>query len=834
MPGEVRPSLDWESERTSPTSAKPKRAKKTGQQRGDALPRMDSSEVVSKVAGLSRAHAHSQGLPISNSPSMVSPPPRPRSVSGFHPLVASPAMQQQKISSTLEPQSGVLDVWPANSNSSNMGQWHLPRSFSPPVTKQRTANGGGGMHKVVAKPKFLIDIERYLSTELGMLGPDGKRPGSSSRLSVFSYCFDRFIDNFLTYKGVLHQIKSEYETCIRQRDVEIQNLQPVLAKAESADARMEKVLQKLDAEHKVVVAQMRQELEDEKDKVYLFEKSQRELQEKNRSLEVQNLRMRNELKEATDSNVTLSKVANNFKHQLEDAQKHIESVKEIKVLNEHLKKEIQKRKQEIEGMVPMHEFNRVSDELEEGMRRVEQTNKDYEKLLRQMRDQAKKTRIVEAENEKLRKQADGLTPRPQWEGVFKAVKTIDNVDVEAYIDEKVNQKGQSATVFDVTKEEEEEMRAFKLNEDGSTRELIAMLAEKYRRSSEQLLKTRAKLRLTEKRLASFMPTAQRMQDVSKEAAPREATFKAIGTGPEVPKFLRWNGRVRNRNMGKAEVEKLIRDVWREKMKLDKAKGDREPLQEYVYIYLLKKFGMQGVIAEWGYNIMDALRRFSFDADCELFLEILEGNISEDAYYEQLKLVEKVIALGKKIETAGGDIRHAGRVPKSEFLSQLRKMLSYKTDEDFDVLVSCINQDMPGDHLYPERLFDEDREGNQKLFAEALRDQQLDEFMQYHHMLEVKLKDAADESGNINGGGVRDVIKSVAPPFGRGSKECLSDLCKGFGFQAQHHVEQLVEDTQIAVELFMQVRIKHSNMCEKEIGCVTHVCVCVCVRRCDIE
>lgn len=47
--------------------------------------------------------------------------------------------------------------------------------------------------------------------------------------------------------------------------------------------------------------------------------------------------------------------------------------KSVKILNEHLKKEIQKRKQEIEGMVPMYEFTRVSDELEDSLRKVEET-----------------------------------------------------------------------------------------------------------------------------------------------------------------------------------------------------------------------------------------------------------------------------------------------------------------------------------------------------------------------------------------------------------------------------------------------------------------------------
>ena len=37
-----------------------------------------------------------------------------------------------------------------------------------------------------------------------------------------------------------------------------------------------------------------------------------------------------------------------------------------------------------------------------------------------------------------------------------------------------------------------------------------------------------------------------------------------GTGPEVPKFLRYEGQVRNRRLGKRDTSLLIKDIWQEK------------------------------------------------------------------------------------------------------------------------------------------------------------------------------------------------------------------------------------------------------------------------------
>lgn len=45
-------------------------------------------------------------------------------------------------------------------------------------------------------------------------------------------------------------------------------------------------------------------------------------------------------------------------------------------------------------------------------------------------------------------------------------------------------------------------------------------------------------------------------------------IQCLGTGPEVPKYLRFQGKVRNRRMAKRDAEKAVRDIWSLKMQHD--------------------------------------------------------------------------------------------------------------------------------------------------------------------------------------------------------------------------------------------------------------------------
>jgi hypothetical protein len=60
----------------------------------------------------------------------------------------------------------------------------------------------------------------------------------------------------------------------------------------------------------------------------------------------------------------------------------------------------------------------------------------------------------------------------------------------------------------------------------------------------------------------------------------------LGTGPDVPAYLRFQGSVRNRNMSKRDAERAVRDIWAKKMLSDREAGGgpRQSMEDFFYSY----------------------------------------------------------------------------------------------------------------------------------------------------------------------------------------------------------------------------------------------------------
>ena len=58
--------------------------------------------------------------------------------------------------------------------------------------------------------------------------------------------------------------------------------------------------------------------------------------------------------------------------------------------------------------------------------------------------------------------------------------------------------------------------------------------------------------------------------------------------------------------------------------------------------LRTRFGGGKASAEWGYNLVHALEAHKYDADCEIFLEVLRGNLNEDVYYDQMVMHKYIV------------------------------------------------------------------------------------------------------------------------------------------------------------------------------------------------
>ena len=146
----------------------------------------------------------------------------------------------------------------------------------------------------------------------------------------------------------------------------------------------------------------------------------------------------------------------------------------------------------------------------------------------------------------------------------------------------------------------------------------------------------------------------------------------------------------------------------------------------------------------------------------------------------------------------------GRVTKEEFFKALEKVVPCKTMERMEELQQALFFDCGG----PVRkvnyidVFQEDSEGNQGKFVEGLRDQYLDEAVEYAEELSNALLDMAAQSGatsraGLNVNQMREAILKVDPKKSLG--EVDDYIARAYGLAHADEVEDLKDSFRMSVE-----------------------------------
>lgn len=142
-----------------------------------------------------------------------------------------------------------------------------------------------------------------------------------------------------------------------------------------------------------------------------------------------------------------------------------------------------------------------------------------------------------------------------------------------------------------------------------------------------------------------------------------------------------------------------------------------------------------------YNFLYGLWLYQWDADCELFLKILAGEIREEVYIAQNRLQTDMEDLFAALDKAKGQA--TGTIPKEDVRTALHSFFRVgesggKTAVRFDEAMQAMDADQPGAVIEWKKVFEEDREFNQGEFAESLRDQFLQERLEFFSALETAL------------------------------------------------------------------------------------------------
>eukprot|EP00002_Diphylleia_rotans_P031244 TRINITY_DN6482_c0_g1_i5.p1 TRINITY_DN6482_c0_g1~~TRINITY_DN6482_c0_g1_i5.p1 ORF type:complete len:626 (+),score=140.88 TRINITY_DN6482_c0_g1_i5:1094-2971(+) len=512
-----------------------------------------------------------------------------------------------------------------------------------------------------------------------------------ARLLVFRACFEMFIDSFTTYRPLLSRIKQEYDLVLESLDSQIHQMTPMEAQLKTIREEYERRMTRMTTEN----GDLKKQLLEEKDR--------------SRGLEALIDEVRSEL---LDTKQKLFDLEKEFEESAENA------------------RDLEGRMRTLQA-----EFNEVSAELREVHMRHEEKASELEKS---------------------RKQIDEMVPREHVENLAN-----DIIRLRAELTIKVNEcKDLHVALADAQQSREEQKSRISDLETNYTprpdwNQALQFLSDSTISGKRTVDMFNEFCQIATTMNNDFTALKERYIEVTAENRPqqqtRERTTKpkgedylvGLGTGNEIPKYLRFKGKVRNRHMTKLQIETFIKEI----MTLRQSAVPEDlalPFPEFMYLHLHKKFGIQSMVAEWGYSLLDALHRHDYDSDCEIFNMILSGQVGEDVFFDQIRVVDKVHKTFAKHDFDSNGGKPTGILSKTDVRQLLRKLFPLKSDEEYTMLYKALDGENPTTSVEYDRLFIEGRESEQVTFVEELRDQHFKERNVYIKELEDAVREVSVE------------------------------------------------------------------------------------------
>mmetsp|Transcript_47897 Transcript_47897/g.74792 ORF Transcript_47897/g.74792 Transcript_47897/m.74792 type:complete len:622 (-) Transcript_47897:949-2814(-) len=162
------------------------------------------------------------------------------------------------------------------------------------------------------------------------------------------------------------------------------------------------------------------------------------------------------------------------------------------------------------------------------------------------------------------------------------------------------------------------------------------------------------------------------EDTGEEWHPSEF-FDGLGDKDEVPTVLRWQGKIMNRNLSRAQTEKAVLVLFKKREAEQKREGT-PPLtinSDMTYWQLLSThvsgtFGAKQACVEWAYSFIDGLKKYKETFNIRSMHLILEGKMEEEMYYGGHKLIDNLF---ERLKSRDAQVHKppTGKLPKKEFV-----------------------------------------------------------------------------------------------------------------------------------------------------------------------
>ena len=617
--------------------------------------------------------------------------------------------------------AGGLETWPAH-----CGGQHAVSSTVTVNKDRRLVAVEPGRTRIIPKPRFLDNLEKFLQKELQSLGVSEVEP-SELRLQAHREVFEYLIEDFKTYRPLLAAIKNEYEMMLASQAEQIQQLLPLkqmlVTVSEQCDQKIMDLreqenqdIEDLKADKRQLIKKIDQLREGEKDLLAQVEKLQDELA-------AEYLRYRDEC----DARKLLLVDINELRYEKEDAMERSKAMQEASANNEDpvtLKIALTRAREDemaatkrlndivanYGDVIPRRDFEALQKQYQQLESKVEEMKGDYQKLrgehdtlLATYKQVLQERDDYYYEYESLRNKA--LTPRPEWE------KCADHIEGGITRWNQLSDGKKSNDLVDVVLEE--------LSGGGG-----------------------------------------------KGGRPSQY-FDGRGNGEEVPKYLRYEGQVKNRHLAKRDCLLMVRDIWKEKNALDaeNQEGKREPLADFVHTYLQRRFASEPLVIEWGYNLHDACQRYAHDERINTFFKILNSEADEEIQHAPLQIIAKLL---HHLSVLDAETGNTGVIHKDDFRQSLQEFFSGKAyhflgkdEESILRLVRIAETELDArveDKLEYRDLFLEDDEGQTGPFLEEIQTQYRDERSAYV----VSIKEALGDASRISADDLRKALTMVDP------------------------------------------------------------------------
>ncbi|KAI8918748.1 hypothetical protein BC831DRAFT_516103 [Entophlyctis helioformis] len=571
-----------------------------------------------------------------------------------------------------------------------------------------SASAVSGASKVIApgdgtRPALLLDMLRYVREELRHLGAERSSLGDPRRLQVFREAFDHFINEFKTYQPILSEIKNEYDHVVQAQREQ-------LDKQESLKGKLS-----------VIRFQSAQELDKVRNEAL---HAMRSLSMDNQALVAEAEGLKGQIAEAEKRYATLMedmrrKEISQYSQEHPAVSELRQLANEFAVYERNAQDKLAAKEYEISRLETS--FNMAKQELADMHSEIASLQKQLSAAISPLDHQRVKLQLdaALADVERLENETfQAAQARGKQDQKIKDLEAaIKKRDEELYPDWDYIQSGFGSSI----REYWTLAKGLDYNETIST--LIGELV-KARAGGPVAAKS-------ENKDDGSHHASSHSKSAHDEDSQEVAYFVGLGLGSSVPKLLRYKGKVQNRRLSKKDCLQLIRDTWEAKAVFDaspKNKGKRSKMSDFLFMYLKKRFGSQEIVAEWGYNLLDACKKHGFQSvDCQLFHDILNDDVHEEVYHKMQATMERLKNVFYRLDLHLHDGKARGFVPRRDVMLALKKFWPAKSEQQREMLENALESDQPGPNITYRWLFESDGDS---VFLDVVREQENEERAAY--------------------------------------------------------------------------------------------------------